>query len=573
MLSVRVARYGVVAGVALLVARTEPSTVLPARLVQQPAAPDQVYLHGKIWTGDDATPAAQAIAVRGDRIVAVGTDASVRALANASTSVIDLAGRRVVPGFNDAHWHLPSRTQVDLAGAGSVTDIGRRLRAQHVSLPAGAWLLGRGWGAADFPGNRPHRRHLDALFPDRPVLLRDRDGHQALVNSRALALAGITRTTADPPRGAIDHDANGALTGVLKEEAASLVSRLVPPPSADDVSATLDREMRQAASFGITSLQEASASEPSGTTFDALQRALAGGTLRTRFRVSVPFAHDVTAAQIARYVGVRDRTKSPLLSFGIAKGMLDGTVDAKTAAMLEPYVGGGTGLPFWEQTKLDSAVAIYDRAGLQIELHAIGDRAIRMALNAYDHVARMNGPRDRRHRIEHIEVPALADLPRFRALGVIASTQAIFASPDATTLQNYAPLLGPARASHANAFKLFDDAGAVQAFGSDYPVFPMDVMRGIAVAVTRTMPNGTPRGGWYSQHRISVEAALRHFTHDAAYAEFAERDKGTIGVGKYADFVVLSDDVLAIAPAQLHRVQALLTVMGGRETWRSPSFR
>jgi len=573
MLSFRVATCCVVTGYALLAAPTRSPAALPMAARYQPAAPDRVYLNGRIWTGDAATPAAQAIAVRGDRIVAVGSDASVRALARPATTIIDLRGRRVVPGFNDAHWHLPSRSQVDLADAGSVAEIGRRLRAQAALLPAGAWLLGRGWGAADFPANQPHRRHLDALFPDRPVLLRDRDGHQALVNSRALALAGVTRTTPDPPRGTIDRDANGELTGVLKESAASLVSRLVPAPSVAEVSASLDREMRRAASFGITSLQEASASEPTGATFDAMQQALSRGTMRVRFRVSVPFAHDVTPAQIARYVDVRDRMKSPLLSFGIAKGMLDGTVDAKTAAMLEPYVGGGTGLPFWEQGKLDSAVTMYDRAGLQIELHAIGDRAVRMALDAYEHVVRVNGPRDRRHRIEHIEVPALADLPRFKSLGVIASTQAIFASPDATTLQNYAPLLGPVRASHSNAFKLFDDAGAVQAFGSDYPVFPMDVMRGIAVAVTRTMPDGTPRGGWHPEHRISVEAALRHFTRDAAYAEFAEREKGTIAVGKFADFVVLSEDALAIAPAQLHRVKALLTIMGGRETWRDTVLR
>ena len=541
--------------------------------VRATAAPDQIYVNAKVWTGDDARPEAEAFAVKADRLVAIGTTSAMRALAATSTNVIDLGGRRVVPGFNDSHWHLPGRVQADLADAGSVTELQKRLRAYAQTLPPGSWLLGRGWTSSDFPNNQPHRKYLDELFPDRPVLLRDRDGHQALVNSKALVLSGITKTTPDPERGQIDRDSDGELTGILKESASSLVSRMVPAVSAEEVSRTFEAEMTKAASFGLTSLQEASASEPSGATFDAMQQAVARGTMRVRFRVSIPFAHDVTAAQIARFVAVRDAARSPLLSYGIAKGMLDGTIDAKTAAMLEPYVGGGTGLPFWNAPALNAAVAAYDKAGLQIELHAIGDKAVRMALDAYEYAAKSNGTSGRRHRIEHVEVPALADLPRFKELGVIASTQPLFASPDATTLQNYAPLLGPARASHSNAFKIFDDAGAVQAFGSDYPVFPMDVLRGIAVAVTRTMPDGTPNGGWYPEHRISVVAALRHFTRDAAYASFAETANGTITVGRYADFVVLSDDVLAVAPAALFKTKVLLTVMGGRETWRDPSFR
>jgi hypothetical protein len=252
--------------------------------------------------------------------------------------------------------------------------------------------------------------------------------------------------------------------------------------------------------------------------------------------------------------------------------MLDGTVDGRTAAMLEPYVGGGTGLPRWSQDSLDRAVARWDSAGLQVELHAIGDRAVRMALDAYEGAARANGTRGRRHRIEHIEVPSLADLPRFRRLEVVASTQAIFATPDATTLENYAPLLGPERSSRANAFRLFDDAGAVQAFGSDYPVFTMDPLRGLHAAVTRTTVAGTPAGGWYPRNRISVEQALRHYTRDAAYAAFADRERGTLERGKLADFVVLSEDILRAPPARLLRATVLLTVMGGRETYRSPAL-
>ena len=260
------------------------------------------------------------------------------------------------------------------------------------------------------------------------------------------------------------------------------------------------------------------------------------------------------------------------IKFGAVKGLLDGTVDARTAAMLEPYVGGGSGLPMWPEDQLKRSAAAWDAAGFQIMLHAIGDKAIRLALDAFEHAARVNGTSGRRHRVEHAEVPDPADLPRFARLGVIASTQALFANPDQTTLENYAPLLGPARAARANAFGRFDQAGAVQAFGSDWPVFPMEPLRGIYCAATRQTPEGTPAGGWHPENRLSVEAALRHFTADAAYASFDEAEKGTLSPGKLADFVVLSQDLLALPPERLLEAKVLLTVVGGRESFRSPAF-
>lgn len=549
------------------------AAVLLAAVMLVGAAPQtgplRLYVNAKIWTGEDAMPEAQALAIRGDRIVAIGDAVTVGALAGDGVPVIDLAGRRVVPGFNDAHWHLPTRRTADLAEAGNVPEILRRLREFAATLGPDEWITGRGWGPSDFPGNQPHRRYLDEIFPDRPVLLTDRDGHQTLANSRALALATVTRTTKDPENGRVDRDAEGEPTGLLKEAASSLVRRLIPPVTADQVYRSLLAEMDKAAAFGLTSLQVASGSGASGVEYEAYQRALREGTLKVRLRVAVPFERNVTEARLSEFVALRDRHRGGPLTFGIAKGMLDGTVDAHTAAMLEPYAGGkDTGLPMWSQPDLNRVVAAYDKAGLQVQLHAIGDRAIKMALDAFAHAAMTNGTSGRRHRVEHVEVPALEDLPRFKTLGVIASTQAMFASPDAITLQNYAPALGPARASYSNAFKLFDDAGAVQAFGSDYPVFTMEVMRGVHAAVTRELPDGTPRGGWYPQHRISVGAAIRHFTRDAAFASFDEAGKGTLAVGKLADFVVLSDDIFGLAPSRLHDVRAVLTVMGGRETFR-----
>lgn len=536
--------------------------------------PDAVYLNGSIWTGDPGTPEVAALAVTGDRISARGQTEAIAALAGPNTVRVDLGGRLVVPGFNDAHWHLPTRQTADLGAAGSVEEIQRRLQAFAATLPADAWITGRGWGPSDFPNLRAHRRYLDTLFPNRPVLLTDRDGHQTLANSHALRLAGITADTADPENGRIDRDADGSPTGVLKEAASGLVRRLMPEVSVEEVYRSLLAEMDKAAAFGLTSLQVASGSGSSGVEFQAYTRALREDTLKVRLRVAVPFERNVTEPQLAGFVALREAHTGARLRFGIAKGMLDGTVDAHTAAMLAPYAhSSDTGLPMWTQEDLNRVAAAYDRAGLQIQLHAIGDRAIRMALDAFAFVTDTNGPRDRRHRVEHVEVPAPADVPRFKELGVIASTQAMFASPDTITLTNYAPALGPARAAVSNAFAQFDRAGAVQAFGSDYPVFTMEVMRGIHAAVTRQMPDGTPPGGWYPDGRISVEAAVRHFTSDAAYAEHFAKEKGTLTVDRLADFVVLSDDIFRMPPADLHRVTALLTVMGGRHTYRSPIFQ
>ncbi|MSO50547.1 MAG: amidohydrolase [Acidobacteria bacterium] len=559
-----------IASVALLTAGAVLSGCTPT---PSEPAPDRVFINGRIWTGDARMPEAQALATRGDRIVGIGVSPRIRALATGATEVIDLGGRRVVPGFNDAHWHLPTRRTADLVDAGNVQEIQRRLVEFARTLGPDDWVTGRGWGPSDFPDNRAHRRYLDAVFSNRPVLLTDRDGHQTLANSWALTLAKVTRATKDPANGRIDRGTDGEPTGLLKEGASSLVRRLIPPVNADQVYRALLAEMDKAASFGLTSLQVASGVGGSGVEYLAYQKALREGTLKVRVRLGVPFARDVTPVQLTEFVALRDGHRDGMLAYGIAKGMLDGTVDAHTAAMLEPYAGStDTGLPMWAQPDLNRVVATYDKAGIQVELHAIGDRAIRMALDAFEQAAKDNSTTGRRHRVEHIEVPALVDLPRFKALGVIASTQAMFASPDAITLTNYAPALGPSRASHSNAFKLFDDAGAVQAFGSDYPVFTMNVMRGVHAAVTREMPDGTPAGGWYPDHRISVEAAIRHFTADAAYASFDETMKGTLAVGKLADFAVLSDDIFAIPPAKLSGVTVVLTVMGGRQTFRNPVF-
>ncbi len=533
------------------------------------AAPTLVLHNGKIWTGDSANPSATAIAIREDRIVAVGTDEAMLALADGSTNREDLAGRRVVPGFHDAHWHLPSRRTVDLAGSADSKEMINRLSAAAREMEPNTWLTGRGWTPDMFAPGTLNRGTLDVAFPDRPVLITDRDGHQALANSMALRLAAVSAETRDPRDGVIVRDARGNPTGLLQEAAMSVVRRLLPPPDEQEVYALLREQMRAAAARGLTAVQMANAIN--ATEAKVFAQAIADDSLRLRFRIAVPFSEATTDSALAAYAAQARDADGPYLRFGIAKGMLDGTVDAGTAAMLEPYAGrASTGLPMWELEPLVRTLARYDRAGIQVQLHAIGDRAVRMALDAFEALAAENGPRDRRGRIEHLEVPHPDDLARFKALGVIASTQAIFATPDATAMQNYVPLLGRTREARAMPFKALEDAGATQAFGSDYPVFPMDPLLGIYTAVTRQLPDGSPRGGWQPQHRISVESALRHYTQGSAFAAYREQELGVLKAGYYADLVVLSEDILVQDAQALLRAKPVLTLVGGRESYRSP---
>lgn len=546
---------------------------------------DRIFIHGKIWTEDEARPQAQALAVSGDKIIAVGSDQEIKALAASDTAVVNLQGRLVVPGFQDTHLHFPGRSinEIDLHGAETLKDFQKRLSNFAKAHPALPWITGHGWGYSAFPDQTVDKKYIDEVISDRPVYLLERDGHMGFGNSKALQIAGITSATPDPPNGHIMKGKDGEPTGEFKEAAQDLIFSEIPPRTLEDQYESLLQHMDEAAAAGLTSVQDAYTNME---TFPVFERAAAANRLKLRFRFAPPILPTVkdaappkhkletplTEADLASYKKLRETFPGPLLKFGAVKGVLDGTVDARTAAMFEPYLGGGTGIPFWEQDDLNKTVALYDKEGFQVLLHAIGDKAINMALNAFEFAAKTNGTRGRRHRIEHAEVPLLSDLPRFRQLGVIASTQAMFANPDATVLENFAPLLGPERASHADSFKIYDDAGVVQAFGSDWGVFPFEPLPAIYCAVTRMTPEGTPAGGWYPAGRISVEAALRHFTRDGAFATFDENVRGTLAPGKLADFVVLSNDILTVAPAEILTTKVLLTVMGGKDTYRDKNF-
>lgn len=546
---------------------------------------DTLYVNGRIWTADTSRPWAESMAVSGDKLACVGADSEVSQAASVSTRVIDLQGRFVTPGFQDSHLHLPGPplNSIDLDTITTLAELQETLKAFADAHPDLPWIIGWGWGYAIFPDATPDRALIDAAIPDRPVYLTMRDGHAGLANSAALAAFGITPGTPDPANGQIVKDATGRFTGEFRESAHGLVSSMLPPETADENYATLLANMDDAASQGLTAVHVAGASPEALALFE---RALKADALKLRLQVAVPMVpgagtypdghhleRPIVEADLAPYIAARDAHKGPLLTVASIKGMLDGAVDAQTAAMNEPYTGtDASGLSFWDPKELNETVALYDRLGFQIMLHAIGDKAIGEALDAFAFAAKTNGTTGRRHRIEHVEVPVLADLARFRDLGVIASTQPIFANPDATVLTNFEPLLGPERAPIADSFSLFDNAGVRQAFGSDYPVFYLSPIEGIAVAVTRMTADGKPPGGWHPAGRIPVEAALRHYTIDGAFAAFDDDIRGSLTPGKLADFVVLSQDLTKIAPTAIRQTEVLLTVMGGQETHRSPTF-
>jgi len=534
-----------------------------------PPRADLIFVNGHVWTGDPEKPLAQAIAVRGTRILKLGSDLEIARHSGPGTLLTDFKGKWVFPGFIDSHLHFLVLDQLDLAPYETATEIQAAIADWTNAHPESPWIVGRGWQAGAFPPGGPTRSFLDAILPTRPAFLTDRDGHTGLANGRALELSAITRLTGNPPGGIVVKDAKGEPTGLLKEAAMGLIRPFIPAPNPEERYRALKLRLDQAASYGLTSVHQASFP---GEEIATYERVLDEGGLKVRFYVAVPFLKSPGDEDFEAWEALRRKHDGERFRFGSAKGMLDGVVDMKTASMFETYVGGGNGLPMWTQEEVDRAALEYDKRGWQVMLHAIGDKAIHMALNGFERVLRTNGPRDRRFRIEHVEVPRLSDLPRFGELGVIASTQALFANPDKTTLENYAVLLGPARASRANAFKLFDEAGARQAFGSDWPVFSMEALRGIYCAVTRRTPAGAPPGGWYPEHRLSVEAALRHFTRDGAYASFDEKLKGVLTEGRLADFVVLSENILEPPPERILRAKVLLTVVGGQESHRAPDF-
>lgn len=546
--------------------------MLPLILALAPAAEpavaaDLIVHNGKVWTGDPARPEAQAIAVWRDRVVKVGTDAEVRALAGAGTKLIDLKGGRLVPGFYDSHVHFLggglSLARVDLKDARDEAEFGKRLRAFDSNTPRGRWLLGGLWDHdRTFGGALPTAALLDKYVRDRPVFVRRYDGHMGVANSAALKLAGVTKDTKDPPGGVVFRDAAGAPTGVLKDNAMSLVERLVPDPDDEEVREGVFAALRAAAAAGVTSVQDMDGNGPETRRrlFRAYQRLARDGKLTCRIDLRWPVAAYRELAQ----VGATADFGTDYVRVGGLKGFMDGSLGSSTAKMFDGYTGDptNTGVFVTEPGDMRGLVRAADAAGLNVCVHAIGDRANAELLDLFATVAGQNGPRDRRFRIEHVQHLRPQDYPRFKELGVVASMQPFHVIDDGRWAEGR---IGAKRCASSYAYRALLDAGAVLAFGSDWPVAPLDPLVGIDAAVNRRTLDGKHPNGWFPEQRVSVAEAVRAYTFGSAFGAFQEGDRGTIAPGKLADFVLLSRDIFA--PAERDKIadtKVLLTVVGGK---------
>ena len=534
-----------------------------------PPSADLVIRHGVVRTQDVAHATAQAVAMRGDTIVAVGTDAAIGAWIGPRTRVIDAKGRTVLPGFTDGHVHVLSGSlglsRVNLEGARDVAELRMRLTTWRAANPGTGWVLGRGWNYAMFgPEALPHKKYLDDLFPDRPVLLTGYDGHTSWANSKALALAGVTKATPDPANGVVVKGANGEPTGALKEKATALVSKLVPQPTRAENAAALIAGMKHAASVGVTRVHSAGGDFDMLPILDSLRSA---GALTLRFDVG--YFLDPPAlrpADLEKIEAARTRYTGEWVAGGLVKLMIDGVIESHTAAMLGPYSDdpSTSGSMFWQEAPFAEAVKVLDGRGIRLMTHAIGEKGVRTVLDAYAAASAANGARERRHRIEHIETVTAADIPRFGKEGVIASMQPLHAYPDVNTVDVWARNIGPDRAGRAWAWTRIRNGGGRLAFGSDWPVVTLNPWPGVQVGVTRMTEKGTPVGGFVPSERLSREEMIAGYTIGAAVAGRHEAREGSIAVGKVADVIVLARDPMTSSPAQLAAMTVELTVSGGR---------
>lgn len=534
---------------------------------------DLVLLNARIYTVDPANPWAEAIAVRAGTIVAVGSNEEVSSLIGPRTTKIDAGGRLVLPGLIDSHIHFlsgsVSLSQLQLDGAGTVAEIQERLRKYAAENPSG-WITGRGWLYSTFGARGlPDRKQLDEVVADRPVLLEAYDGHTHWANSAALAAAGITRATPDPPKGEIVRDANGEPTGALKEAAAALMEKLVPPLTKEKKLAALSAGLAEAARLGLTSIVNASGGLEEMALYAELERR---GQLTLRTYTAMPLRPEAAEKDFAAFERAARQFRSPWVRGGLVKGFVDGVIETHTAAMLEPYADDSNlrGSLNYEPQGLKRLVMDMDRRGLQVILHAIGDRGVRTALDAFEAAFAANQKTDRRFRIEHIETISAEDIPRFGKLGVIAGYQPYHGCFDEgaageESVSVWTRNVGPQRLRHAFAWREVSRAGGTLAFGSDWPVVTLNPFVGIQSALLCQMVPDAD-----SVQSFKVQDAIAGYTIGGAYAQKRESELGSLKVGKLADLVVVTASLFDIPPSQIHTVRSYMTIVGGKIVYRTP---
>ena len=538
---------------------------------------DTIVHHAKIYTVNAKQPWAEALAIQGDKIVAVGNETDVDRFRKRTTKMIDAGGRLVLPGFVDCHIHFLdgslSLGRVNLEGAKDVSDIQQRLREYAAKHPGKDWILGRGWDYAMFGAAAlPDKKDLDKIFPDRPAYLEGYDGHTYWANSKALALAGITKDTPNPPNGVIVRDpATGEATGALKEAAHGLVGRVVPVPTRAEKLEALRSGMKWANEHGLTRVHSAGGDFEELALFDQLRR---GKQQTLRFYIAYFLdPPELRPADIEKIEAARKRYSDDWISGGAVKMMVDGVIESHTAAMLEPYADDPSlkGKLFWEPDKYRTAVAELDKRGLQLFTHAIGDYGVRTALDAYENAEKVNGTQDRRSRIEHIETIQAVDIPRFGKLGVIASMQPLHSYPNDDTLNVWVRNIGPDRAGRAWVWKSIANDGGHLAFGSDWPVVTLNPWEGVQTAVTRQTTDGKPEGGFVPSQRLSVADAVYGYTLGAAFAGRREKTEVSIEAGKLADIIILSQNIFDLDARKISDTKVTTTIVGGRVVYQSES--
>jgi predicted amidohydrolase YtcJ len=538
-----------------------------AALFAQAPVADLIITNAKVWTVDKGYPTAQAVAVLGDRIVSVGTSAEIDAWRGAGTKVIDAGGKLLLPGFNDAHVHFVSGgSQLDAVQLNDVTnpeEFARRIGERAKKTPKGEWIVGGDWDETKWdPAKLPTKELIDAVTPDTPVFVYRYDGHLGLANSVALRMAGVTAKTQDPPGGVVVHDAKGNPTGILKDAAMDPVYKVMPALSHEQRVRVVKRALAHAASLGVTSAQDMN---PDYADIAVYSELLQRGELTTRLYVA-PY---ISGVDDQAKLGIRHAFGGPFLQMGAVKAYADGSLGSSTAYFFELFVGqpDNHGLLSDEMHPISAMrdrMMKADAAGIQICTHAIGDQGISIILDLYSDVVKAHGEADRRFRIEHAQHMAAKDFDRFAQLHVIASVQPYHAIDDGRFAEGR---IGHDRSSRTYAFRTFLDHGVRLAFGTDWDVAPLNPMLGLYAAVTRATLDGKNPNGWFPEQKLTVTEAVEAYTMGSAYAEFQEREKGSITAGKLADMVLLSDDIFSIAPEKIRDVRVEKTILGGKVIW------